>query len=120
MRAFGERTWNTAINSSSRSVYYSPFSQHTYVRIYTCVGGQDYVSVSQSNGAGPSFEEVGQFCQVVVIISDNIVDGNETFLLALETDQDFVQLDSPNTTITIIDDDSQFCIHKWITFMTYI
>ena len=51
---------------------------------------------------------------MVQIISDNIVDGNETFLLALETDQEFVELDSPNTTITIVDDDSQFSTSVYI------
>ena len=56
------------------------------------------------------FEEEGQFCQQVSISSDSLVEGNEHFLLGLVTNQEFVQLTTANTTITIEDSDGQFVI----------
>ena len=55
-------------------------------------------------------EEEGQFCQQVSISSDSLVEGNEHFLLGLVTNQEFVQLTTANTTITIEDSDGQFVI----------
>ena len=66
--------------------------------------GLDYTSIIPTNAAGTGS---GQYCMVVTIIDDDIVDGNETFLLAVESDQEFIQFTNHTTSITIIENDSQ-------------
>lgn len=69
-----------------------------------------------SNSIGSDLEESGMHCEILGIYSDNLLESNEHFTLVLQTDQEFVQLTTPNTTITIVDSDSQsptidFCFH---------
>lgn len=68
----------------------------------------DYSSIRNSAGVGSEFEETDRFCQVVSILSDFLVEGEEEFLLSLQNDQEFVQFTLHNTTITIEDSDGQF------------
>lgn len=71
--------------------------------------GEDYSRVLGSS-VGSELEEAGIFCVVLGIFSDNLLEGNESFALALQTEQEFVQLTTPNTTITIVDSDSELTI----------
>lgn len=70
----------------------------------------DYSSIRNSAGVGSEFEETDRFCQVVSILSDFLVEGEEEFLLSLQNDQEFVQFTLYNTTITIEDSDGQINI----------
>ena len=67
-----------------------------YILLYT--EGLDYTIETD--------EEVGVICYRVTILSDLLVEGDEDFLLVLQTEQEFVQLTTPSTTrITIQDSD---------------
>ena len=72
----------------------------------------DYSPVS--NSIGSELEESGTFCEVLGIYSDNLLESNEYFTLALQTDQGFVQLTTPNATITIVDSDSQSTSYRFL------
>ena len=69
--------------------------------------GVDY----QSQEAGESFSisfmpgEIADKCEMVVIIDDNLFEGNEVFTMILQNTSAVAKLDPCNTTVIIIDND---------------
>lgn len=84
---------------------------HCYRKnFYTAGASEDYIDIA-ADLTFPVGSQMGDtVCAPVIIIDDQLVEGDETFFLSLGTILAFIEISPEQATVTIIDDDCKFRI----------